>query len=36
LIRYFNLPRINNYLRITVGTDAECAKLIAALKEILA
>ena len=36
LIRYFNLPRINNYLRITVGTDAECTKLIAALKEILA
>jgi histidinol-phosphate aminotransferase len=35
LIRYFNLPRINNYLRITVGTDEECAKLIAALKEIL-
>ena len=35
LIRYFNLPRINNYLRITVGTDAECAQLIVALKEIL-
>jgi histidinol-phosphate aminotransferase len=35
LIRYFNLPRINNYLRITVGTDEECAKLIVALKEIL-
>lgn len=35
LIRYFNLPRINNYLRITVGTDEECAKLIIALKEIL-
>lgn len=35
LIRYFNLPRIDNYLRITVGTDEECAKLIVALKEIL-
>ena len=22
-IRYFNLPRINNYVRITIGTDNE-------------
>lgn len=34
-VRYFNLPRINNYLRITVGTDWEMEKLIEALKEIL-
>ena len=34
-IRYFKLPRIDNYLRITVGTDAQMDKLIAALKEIL-
>ena len=23
LIRHFNAPRISNYLRITIGTDAE-------------
>lgn len=34
-IRYFQLPRIDNYLRITVGTDEQMDKLIAALKEIL-
>ena len=34
-VRYFNLPRINNYLRITIGTDWEMEKLIEALKEIL-
>ena len=35
-IRYFKLPRIDNYLRITVGTDAQMDALIAALKDILA
>ncbi len=34
-VRYFAKPRIDNYLRITVGTDAEMEKLCAALKEIL-
>ncbi len=34
-IRYWNKPRICNHLRITVGTDAQMEKLIAALKEIL-
>ena len=34
-IRYFKLPRIDNYLRITVGTDEQMDKLIAASKEIL-
>lgn len=34
-IRYFKLPRIDNYLRITVGTDEQMDKLIAALKEFL-
>jgi histidinol-phosphate aminotransferase len=34
-VRFFNKPLINNYLRITVGTDEEVDKLIAGLKEIL-
>ena len=33
LVRHFNAPRINNYLRISVGTDAEARALIQALKE---
>ena len=33
-VRFFNKPLIDNYLRITVGTDEEVSKLIAALKEI--
>lgn len=33
-VRYWNLPRINNYLRISVGTDEEMAKLIASLKKL--
>ena len=32
-VRYFNLPRIDNYLRITVGTDAEAKAMCEALKE---
>lgn len=35
-VRYFALPKIDNYLRVTVGTDEEMEKLFAALKEILA
>lgn len=34
-VRYFDLPRIDNYLRITVGTDAQMARLTDALKTIL-
>lgn len=30
-VRYFNKPRINNYLRITIGTDEEMQILIAFL-----
>ena len=26
-VRYFDLPRIDNYLRITVGTDEEMDKM---------
>lgn len=35
IVRHFKQPRIDQYLRITVGTDEECAKLIEALSEIL-
>lgn len=34
-VRFWNKPRINNYLRITVGTDAQMDALAEALKEIL-
>lgn len=34
-IRYFNLPRIDNYLRITIGTDEDMNKLLEATKNIL-
>ena len=34
-VRYWNKPRINNHLRITVGTPEEMDELFAALKEIL-
>ena len=34
-VRYFNKPRINGYLRISIGTDEEMRVLINALKEII-
>ena len=34
-VRYFDLPRIDNYLRITVGTDEEMEKLVEALEGIV-
>jgi len=34
LVRHFAKPRISDYLRITVGTPAESARLLAALREI--
>lgn len=34
-IRYFKLPRIDNYLRITVGTDEQMDRLIDALRALL-
>lgn len=36
IVRHFALPRIDQHLRITVGTDAQCGLLVEALKEILA
>jgi histidinol-phosphate aminotransferase len=35
LVRQFNRPRIENFLRITIGTPEQCQKLIDALKDIL-
>lgn len=36
LVRHFKLPRIDQFLRISIGTDAECAALVEALEAILA
>ncbi len=35
IVRRFDAPRISEYLRISIGTDEEMDKLVAALKEIL-
>lgn len=35
IVRHFRLPRIDQHLRITIGTREECSALITALKEIL-
>ena len=35
IVRHFRLPRIEQFLRITVGTDEQCAALVSALKEII-
>jgi len=34
-VRHFKLPRIDNYLRITIGTDAQMDRLISVLREYL-
>lgn len=36
IVRHFRQPRIDQFLRITVGTDEQCGALIGALREILA
>ena len=36
IVRHFKAARIDQFLRITVGTDAQCAQLVGALREILA
>jgi histidinol-phosphate aminotransferase len=35
LIRHFRLPRIDQHLRITIGTNEECERLVAVLTETL-
>lgn len=35
LVRHFAKPRIDQFLRISIGTDDECAALVGALREIL-
>jgi histidinol-phosphate aminotransferase len=35
IVRHFRLPRIDQHLRITVGTDEQCQLLVEALAEIL-
>jgi histidinol-phosphate aminotransferase len=34
-VRHFNRPRINNYLRISIGTDEEMELLLNAASDIL-
>jgi histidinol-phosphate aminotransferase len=36
IVRYFDRPRIDDYLRISIGTDEQCDTLLAALAELLA
>jgi histidinol-phosphate aminotransferase len=36
LVRHFTAARIDQFLRISIGTDEECGKLVDALKQILA
>ena len=36
IVRHFKQPRINQHLRISIGTDQECTALIDALRAILA
>ena len=35
IVRHFKLARIENFLRITIGTDEQCAELTTTLREIL-
>lgn len=36
IVRHFKAARIDQFLRISIGTDAECQLLVAALRDILA
>ena len=35
IVRHFSKPRIDNFLRISIGTDAQSAALVQALVDIL-
>ena len=35
LVRYFDAPRVRDFLRITIGTDGDMQKVAAILQEIL-
>jgi histidinol-phosphate aminotransferase len=35
LVRHFNKPRIKDFLRITVGTDEQCSRLIALARDLI-
>ena len=35
IVRHFKLPRIDDFLRITIGTDEQSGELVSALKKIL-
>ena len=35
LVRHFRKPRIEDFLRITVGTEDECSRLIALARELV-
>jgi histidinol-phosphate aminotransferase len=35
LVRHFKLPRIDEFLRITVGTPEQCGALVQALKDLV-
>lgn len=35
LVRYFNQPRIDNYLRVSIGTDQEMDAFLTAVKELI-
>lgn len=35
IVRHFRLPRIEQFLRITIGTEAECQALVDALRSVL-
>ena len=35
IVRYFNKPRIDNYLRVTIGTDQEMDVFLQAVKGIV-
>lgn len=36
IVRHFNQPRIDQHLRISIGTEAQCRALVEALPAILA